>query len=42
MIHLPAYAAAGLFQPDYIARLMEIGEADAEAASDQVDELLDS
>jgi NTE family protein len=31
-----------MFQPDYIARLMEIGEADAEAASDQVDELLDS
>ena len=31
-----------MFQPDYIARLMEIGEADAEAASDRIDELLDS
>ena len=31
-----------MFQPDYIARLMEIGEADAEAGADQIDELLDS
>ena len=31
-----------MFQPDYIARLMEIGEADGEAGADQIDELLDS
>jgi NTE family protein len=31
-----------MFQPDYIARLMEIGEADAEAAADRIAELLDS
>ena len=31
-----------MFQPDYIARLMEIGEADAEAEADRISELLDS
>jgi len=31
-----------MFQPDYIARLMEIGEADAEAEADHIDGLLDS
>jgi len=31
-----------MFQTDYIARLMEIGEADAEAEADRVSELLDS
>ena len=31
-----------MFQTDYIARLMEIGEADAEAEADHIDELLDS
>ena len=31
-----------MFQADYIARLMEIGEADADAATDRIDELLDS
>ena len=31
-----------MFQTDYIARLMEIGEADAEAAADRISELLDS
>lgn len=30
-----------MFQPDYIARLMEIGEEDAEAAADRISELLD-
>ena len=25
-----------MFQPDYVARLIEIGEADAEAAADQI------
>ena len=29
-----------MFQPDYIARLMEIGEADAEAEADRISELL--
>ena len=31
-----------MFQADYIARLMEIGEADADAAADRIDELLDT
>ena len=31
-----------MFQTDYIARLMEIGEADAEAEADHIDELLAS
>ncbi|MDP7692471.1 MAG: hypothetical protein QGG89_11585, partial [Vicinamibacterales bacterium] len=31
-----------MFQPDYIARLMEIGEADADAAADRIAELLDA
>jgi len=31
-----------MFQADYIARLMEIGEADADAATDRIDALLDS
>ena len=31
-----------MFQTDYIARLIEIGEADAEAEADHIDELLDS
>ena len=29
-----------MFQPDYIARLMEIGEADADAAADRIAEVL--
>ncbi|MDP6581638.1 MAG: patatin-like phospholipase family protein [Vicinamibacterales bacterium] len=31
-----------MFQPDYIARLMEIGEADADAAADRIAALLDA
>ncbi len=31
-----------MFQADYITRLMEIGESDAEAATDRIDELLES
>jgi NTE family protein len=30
-----------MFQPDYVERLMEVGEADAEAAADQIAELLE-
>ncbi len=29
-----------LFQPDYITRLIEIGEADAEARSEEIDAFL--
>jgi len=31
-----------MFQSDYLVRLMEIGEADAEAAADRIAEILDA
>ena len=33
----PDFLSMVLFQPDYISRLIEIGEADAEARSDEID-----
>jgi NTE family protein len=36
----PDFLSMVLFQPDYIGRLIEIGEADAEARADEIDEFL--
>ena len=33
----PDFLSMVLFQPDYIGRLIEIGEADAEARADEID-----
>jgi len=36
----PDFLSMVLFQPDYIGRLIEIGEADAEARADEIDEFI--
>jgi NTE family protein len=36
----PDFLSMVLFQPDYIGRLIEIGEADAEAHADEIDEFI--
>lgn len=36
----PDFLSLLLFQPDYLRRLIEIGEADAEARADEIEELL--
>jgi NTE family protein len=38
----PDFLSLLMFQPDYLTRLMEIGERDAEARRDEVQELLES
>ena len=36
----PDFLSMVLFQPDYISRLIELGDADAEARADEIDEFI--
>ncbi len=40
--HSPDFLSLILFQPDYLQKLMEIGEADAEARSAEILEFVDA